>query len=101
MYDPVTDAWRPIADLPTPRQHLAVTDFQGQVCALGGYVGSGAPLAVAECYDPVANRWSTRPPLPKPASDFAAVSFQRGIWTVGDDVQACGVEPEDAHRRFG
>jgi hypothetical protein len=87
VYDPALDAWRKIADLPTPRQHLAVTDFQGQVCALGGYVGNAIPLTTVECYDPATDRWSARPPLPKPASDFAAVSFQGGMWAVGDDVQ--------------
>jgi hypothetical protein len=86
-YDPATDRWTRMADLPTPREHLAVSAFRGSVCGIGGHVGDGKALTVMECYDPATDRWTTQPPLLRAASDFDAAVAADAIWTVGDDVQ--------------
>lgn len=37
MYDPVTDRWSRVADIPTPRGDLMCTALNGLVYAIGGY----------------------------------------------------------------
>lgn len=86
-YDPAADRYERIADLPTPREHLAVVAYRGTACALGGHFGQADQTPIVECYDPVSRRWSALPPLPRRASDFAAVAVGDELWAVGDDVQ--------------
>ena len=51
-YDPVTDRWTTLANVPTPRDYLAVAATQGRLYALGGRIdGSYArKLATNEAY---------------------------------------------------
>ena len=94
-YDTAADSWERIADLPTPREHLAVVAFRGSVCALGGHFGSAvqisggsvAQTAVVECYEPISRRWSAAAPMLRGASDFDAVAVADQVWAVGDEVQ--------------
>jgi N-acetylneuraminic acid mutarotase len=88
-YDPATDTWAHVSDLPTPREHLAVVSFRDMLCTLGGHFGnSSAPTDRVECYSPATGRWSTLPPLRHAASDFGAAVAGGSIWAVGDTVQA-------------
>jgi N-acetylneuraminic acid mutarotase len=87
-YEPAVDRWERIADLPTPREHLAVIPYRSSVCALGGHLGqANQTTVVVECYDPSSRRWSSLPPLLRRAADFDAAANGGEIWAVGDDVQ--------------
>jgi N-acetylneuraminic acid mutarotase len=105
-YDPSSDRWERILDLPTPREHLAVVAYRGSICTLGGHFGQADQTAIVECYDPSSRRWSSLPPLIHPTSDFAAVVSGREIWTVGDYVQVFDgsrwwIGPQLGTPRFG
>ena len=56
-YDPVANAWSPIASMGTARNHHAAAVIDGLLYAIGGYDGSSA-LSSGERYDPAANTWS-------------------------------------------
>ncbi len=54
-------AWRRLADMPTPREHLGVAATSSFLYALGGRF----PItSVAERYDPEEDKWESLPPKP-------------------------------------
>jgi N-acetylneuraminic acid mutarotase len=67
-YDPTTDRWERVADLPEPRGHIASFVLDNCIVAVGGSVDGGDNgLATAEvtAYDPDMNVWVELPPLPE------------------------------------
>ena len=42
MYDPATDQWTTLPDLPTARNHLVVAAMRGKVYVVGGRFEAGA-----------------------------------------------------------
>ena len=60
-YDPVTNSWASLADMPTARNRLGVaTGSNGKIYAIGGQDDRNDYTAVVEEYDPVSNTWATR-----------------------------------------
>ncbi len=84
-YDPAEDQWTEIASLASPRDHLAVTAFGGQVYALGGRDGQGE-LASVEVYDPVTGAWQPGPAMLEERSGFGAVAEPDGIIAMGGEL---------------
>ena len=82
-YDVAKNAWRPVADLPTPRE-CAVVAAQGKLWAIGGFDGDEAALAVVETYDPKTDRWTRAPDLPFRMSAHSAQASRGAIYTFGD-----------------
>lgn len=66
--------WKPIADLPTARSHLAIATLGGRIYAAGGRTASG-PTDVLERYDPETDSWETLARKPTPVSDARAVAL--------------------------
>jgi Ca2+-binding RTX toxin-like protein len=69
VYDPATDAWARVADLPTPRGHIGATVLGGRLYAIGGSVNGGTnslPSAEVTAYDVRADAWAVQTPLPAP-----------------------------------
>jgi Kelch motif/RTX calcium-binding nonapeptide repeat (4 copies) len=67
VYDPATDAWARVADLPTPRGHIGATVLGGRLYAIGGSVNGGTnglPSAEVTAYDVRADAWAVQTPLP-------------------------------------
>ncbi|MFX7412416.1 kelch repeat-containing protein, partial [Acinetobacter baumannii] len=66
VYDPAGDTWSKAADLPTPRDHLAVQAVEGRIVASGGRIDgdSGKNLSANQVYDPERDAWSEAAPLP-------------------------------------
>ncbi len=80
-YEETRDAWRRLADMPTPREHFAYTEFRGRAWAIGGRrPGTGT---LVQSYDPRADRWLPSPDLPVAAEDFGAVGTPASLWTAG------------------
>ncbi|WP_369258967.1 Kelch repeat-containing protein [Streptomyces sp. R35] len=94
-YNPTTNAWSPVASLPTRRAGLpaaAAPCPSGQtgtcVYAVGGF--TPGTVGTVESYNPVSNVWTTLPTAPTPRAQLAAATTtcppgQTGtcVYTVG------------------
>jgi N-acetylneuraminic acid mutarotase len=73
-------AWRPAADLPNPRNHMAGAALGGKIYAIGGQhldkEGNQNQSSV-EVYDPATDSWSAAASLPKPLSHVSDATFVR------------------------
>lgn len=73
-YDPASDTWRPIADLPLPLLQTRSTWTGSEVVVVGApYDAQTAQPQAAFAYGPVADRWRQ---LPDPPEDA-----YRGVWS--------------------
>ena len=83
-YDPATDSWTRIADLPAPRHHMLIVALHDTLYALGGFSGTTfhAERAVW-AYVPALNTWLTRAELPAPRGAAAAAVVNGKIVVVG------------------
>ena len=61
-YDPVSDSWTRLPDLPRGVNHAAAASYQGRVYVLGGYPGGRPPLRSAWVLRD--GRWHALPPMP-------------------------------------
>ena len=69
MYDPKTNQWTKLPDLPTQRNHLAADALDGKVYVVGGRFGGGfqsEKTDAVEVYDPKTNQWSKSKAMLKP-----------------------------------
>ncbi|HLM59400.1 MAG TPA: kelch repeat-containing protein, partial [Pyrinomonadaceae bacterium] len=69
VYDPATDKWEKLPNLPTQRNHLAIVAVNGKIIVAGGRTVPGAMaerVNVVEIYDPATRRWTKGAPLPAP-----------------------------------
>lgn len=73
-YDPSSDQWRAVADMPAPRSHVAasVVNWHGAIVVIGGLGVGATQLLEVIAYDPSTNKWSTRPSLPAPRQSSVA-----------------------------
>jgi len=68
-YNPATNRWTRVADLPVPRGHISSSTFvmNGRIFVIGGTRRgdtNGLPAADVTAYDPHANAWRVLTPLP-------------------------------------
>ena len=92
-YDPATDTWAERAPMPTARGALSVTEYDGQLYAIGGYDWKANSAAV-EVYDPVRDVWTARAPLPTPRDHLATATVSGKIYAIGGRVNG------DYHRNL-
>ena len=66
VYDPATDTWKALANLPLAKSHLEGSTFlsNGLIVMAGGQVDNFTPTGNVEAYNPATNTWSTLAPLP-------------------------------------
>ena len=77
-------SWRARADMPTPRQGLALVALpDGRLFALGGRAKNGV-VATVEVYLPASDAWTVVSPMPNAREDFAAALGSDGrIYAIG------------------
>jgi hypothetical protein len=75
----------PLADLTTPREHLAAVAFDGRVWALGGR-WNGEIHRTVEIFDPATGEWSSGPALMEARSGFGATVLDGAIVVGGGEV---------------
>jgi N-acetylneuraminic acid mutarotase len=63
-YDPATNSWTQVADLPAPRGHVSSTVRNGRILAIGGTINGDAPSAAVTAYDPATDVWVKLQSLP-------------------------------------
>jgi N-acetylneuraminic acid mutarotase len=91
-YDPATDSWTRIADLPEPLTHAPVVVDGKTLYILGGYVARhpGGSTAHVWKYDVEANAWSQAPDLPAPRGAGAAARVGRTLHFFGGTDRPAG-----------
>ena len=62
VYHVKENRWETIADMPTPRECVGVTELHGKIYVSGGE-SDGIELKVVECYDPEKNTWESLPDM--------------------------------------
>ncbi|HZO32484.1 MAG TPA: PKD domain-containing protein, partial [Chloroflexota bacterium] len=87
-YNPDANTWATKQAMPTPRQYFGLaTAPDGNLYAVGGYLGSGDPALrhrgeVFE-YDHLANAWTTRAPMPTPRRAMSVAMVGERIFAIG------------------
>lgn len=66
VYNPATNTWKRVANLPVPRGHISSSTFvtDGRIDVIGGTLNGNKPSADVTTYDPQANVWVKLPSLP-------------------------------------
>jgi N-acetylneuraminic acid mutarotase len=91
-------AWRPVADLPTPREHLAVVTDGSYAYAVGGReLAADRNSAALERYDPATARWDALAPLPTPRGGIGAAVADGRIVVVGGEDPTQVLDGVDAY----
>jgi hypothetical protein len=81
-YDPGSDIWRLLPEMPLPRHHLMAAVVGERLFAMGGFSESGFD-AVSTVWELVGGVWEERAPLPTPVAAGAAVVLEGSIYIVG------------------
>ena len=81
-YDPATNRWTRIADMPDPVSHTTPVVVGNVIWFVGGYDGNhpGPSTTMVWKYDTAANRWSRGPDLPAPRGGGGAALIGNTIY---------------------
>lgn len=84
VYDPETDSWTQLADMPTPRAGHAAALLNGRIHVFGG---RGADLSQTLSdhlvYDIASDSWEAAEGLPAPRTDASAAVIDGQIYLIG------------------
>ena len=85
-FDPTTNRWTVLANLPVPADHLVAGSINGIVYAAGGRGGSIASHRPRlDAYDPATGRWSARAPMPTSRAGAAAAVLDGRLYVFGGE----------------
>ncbi|KAL5962669.1 Kelch-like ECH-associated protein 1 [Taenia solium] len=86
-YNRVTDTWRRLPDVPSPRSDLAAASVRGCIYLVGGRNNNNEQSNVdaphMDCYDPTTNRWHTCAPMSVPRNRVAVGVVDDMIYAIG------------------
>jgi len=89
VYDPATDTWTALPDLPHPREHLGAAFVGDRLYVVGGRTssgGGGADVTETDVYDVSEGRWiSGLAPLPTPRGGLAVAAFHGRVFAIGGE----------------
>lgn len=100
VYDPATDTWSPLADMPTPREHFGAAVVGDTLYAVGGrQMRLDLPVVTTEALDLRTGKWRTGlAAIPTPRGGFATGVVGREIITAGgESPDPAPPTPLDAH----
>ncbi|KAH9637908.1 hypothetical protein HF086_013394 [Spodoptera exigua] len=87
-FDPVTNVWDYVGDLPEPRHHHSVAFLRGRVYLVGGadprdddIRGKSAVVSTVWSFEPVSRSWFSESGLMTPRKNFGLVVHRMAIWT--------------------
>jgi N-acetylneuraminic acid mutarotase len=85
VYDPVSDSWTLLADMPLAVTHAGVAVSEGEVWFVGGFAGDnpGAPTAEVWRYNVEKDTWIRGPALPEPRGSGALVELDGALHFFG------------------
>ena len=79
-------SWTTVADLPTPREHLAATTDGTYAYVIGGRnLSSDKNTATVERYDPATDTWTRLPDMPTPRGGLGAAYLDGRIVAIGGE----------------
>jgi N-acetylneuraminic acid mutarotase len=81
-FDPQSDKWTKLVDMPTPRGSYGATFIDGRIVAVGGEEPTRV-LGVAEMYDIAEGKWTTLPPMPTPRHAEAVATVGNTVYCIG------------------
>jgi N-acetylneuraminic acid mutarotase len=86
-YDPATDTWADKAEMPTPRDSLAVSVVNDKIYAIGGFSytsgSEGKLLATIDEYDPATDTWTAKAEMPEIKSNPSSAVVDGKIYVMG------------------
>lgn len=84
-YDPATDTWRNLADLPQPLHHANAAVIDGRLFVLGALGNAFTTLRLAYEYEVANDRWVDRTAIAngRRRGSSAVVPFNGSIWILG------------------
>ena len=84
VYDPVSDSWETLADLPEGRHHFMIATYDDKIYLFGGSPPNAySPTDTAWVYDLASDEWSEIANLPHRRFAGAAVTVDDAIYIVG------------------
>ncbi len=90
-YDPATDTWTSLPDLPTPRSGLTAAVVKDRIHVTGGEaLNSSLTFDQHEVYDSLTNSWETFPPLPTARHGLTSVAVADRWHVIGGATGAGG-----------
>jgi N-acetylneuraminic acid mutarotase len=97
-YDPATDGWSTIGQLPEGVHHAGFVHLGGRLYIVGGFrETSFDPTGAVRIYDLATGQWSEGAPMPTPRGALAVAVYQGRIHTFGGNVAG----PEVLHDHDG
>jgi hypothetical protein len=85
-YDPATNVWTFMSDMPSPVTHAGITVDSDKVYVAGGFLSGltgGANTNLLQIYNITTNTWSNGPPLPMACGGNALVRVGRKLHSFG------------------
>lgn len=84
VYNPRTDNWKRLPNIPKPLHHAGVAAAGGRLYVVGGHSGLiFKPSATMFSFDTKTNKWSRKADLPRPRGALAVASRQGRIYAFG------------------
>ena len=100
VYDPKTNSWERVADMPTPRTSTEATVINGTIYVCGGYNGIDNRavnlkfLDIVEAYDPKNDTWARKQGMSVSRVDFGVGAVAGKIYSIGGSVHPFDRKPE-------
>ncbi|MDD4325657.1 MAG: kelch repeat-containing protein [Candidatus Bathyarchaeota archaeon] len=86
-YDPKTDTWSTIAQMPTPRIEFATAVYENKIYIIGGKISRGdASLNTVEVYDPTTNSWTSVSSIPTARDSMQANTVNGKIYVISGKI---------------
>jgi N-acetylneuraminic acid mutarotase len=83
-YEIATGKWEPVAPMPTPLNHPAVTASDGLLYVHGGWTGGpGSETDALHRFDPASGEWTTLAPSGVPRAAHTLAAFEGRIYSIG------------------
>ena len=100
VYDPKTNRWEQVADMPTPRTSTETAVINGTIYVCGGYNGIDNRadnlkfLDIVEAYDPQKDIWTKKQGMSVARIDFGMAAVAGKIYSIGGSLHILEKEPE-------
>jgi N-acetylneuraminic acid mutarotase len=115
QYDPATDKWTKIKDMPLPVHHESLAEYHGKLYMFGGYIlntdpkvpgGGWEPVDNSWVFDPATDTWKALAPLPGKRGSTLAEEVGGQIYVIGGAIPEPGsglaaIRPSTAARSVG
>ena len=93
VYDPKTNKWQRVSEMPTPRANPMSTVVDGRIYVLGGYSGNFNTLDIVEVYDPKNDTWEQKQEMPSTRLFCGVDTVDERTYVIGGGVLNKDREP--------